>query len=53
MSSTSWNYKVWAAGVRASLNDDRLQAKLNELGAEGWELVTYTAGQFIFKRPAT
>lgn len=48
--ATVWEYKVWAAGVRASLNDDRLTAKLNEIGADGWELIAYKGEQFIFKR---
>jgi hypothetical protein len=46
-----WEYKVWAAGIRASLSDERLQTKLNELGADGWELVAFKGEQFIFKRP--
>ena len=46
-----WEYKVWAAGLRASLNDDRLQTKLTEMGNEGWELVTCKGEQYIFKRP--
>jgi hypothetical protein len=45
-----WEYKVWAVGIRASLNDDKLQAELNKMGAEGWELVAFKGEQFIFKR---
>jgi hypothetical protein len=47
-----WEDKGWAAGLRPSLSDDRLEAKLNEMGAEGWELVVMKGEQFIFKRPA-
>jgi hypothetical protein len=30
-------YKIFAPGLRASLDDKRLESNLNELGAEGWE----------------
>ncbi|MGH2841565.1 MAG: DUF4177 domain-containing protein [Solirubrobacteraceae bacterium] len=46
-----WEYKVWSEGVRARLNDRRLEAELNELGAEGWELVQSHGDERIFKRP--
>lgn len=45
-----WEYKVWAAGMRASLSDDKLQAELTKIGSEGWELVAFKGEQFIFKR---
>jgi hypothetical protein len=46
-----WEYKVSAAGIRASMSDDRLQAELDKIGADGWELVALNGEQFIFKRP--
>lgn len=48
---TTWEYRLWSPGVRASLNDERLQAQLSELGAEGWELVTVDGSNYLFKRP--
>jgi hypothetical protein len=49
---TRWEYKIWAPGVRASLSDERLQADLNELGADGWELaeVVGNGESYVFKR---
>jgi type II secretory pathway component GspD/PulD (secretin) len=31
---------------------DRLNGGLNKLGAEGWELVAASGGEYVFKRPA-
>lgn len=50
---TRWEYKVWSEGVRARLSVPRFEADLNELGAEGWELVGSYADERIFKRPVT
>lgn len=44
-----WEYLIISIGF---FKDH--QKKLNELGAEGWELVvapTYTESEYIFKRP--
>ena len=42
-----WQYRVLEA------KPDDLQAQLNELGAEGWELaLSLEDGRFVFKRPS-
>lgn len=41
---THWEYQVYAPS-----NTD---ADINSRGAEGWELVQYVNGAWIFKRPA-
>jgi hypothetical protein len=46
-----WEYRLWSPGVRAALNDTKLQAQLTELGREGWELVAVDGSQYVFKRP--
>lgn len=46
----TWEYRVWSAGVRASLNDERLQTQLTELGGDGWELVAVDGASYVFKR---
>jgi uncharacterized protein DUF4177 len=44
---TRWEYMVVDAGVTnvlsPNLDGDALTARLNELGAEGWEVVAVTA----------
>lgn len=46
----TWEYRVWNPGVRASLNDERLQTQLTELGGDGWELVAIAGASYVFKR---
>ena len=50
--ATQWEYKV----VRnergaANLGAAELDPKLAELGSEGWELVSWNAASWVFKRP--
>jgi hypothetical protein len=55
-SKPQWEYKVVNLKV-----DKKIEAQLNEFGAQGWELVSYNgfiasgtgvdAGTFFFKRP--
>jgi hypothetical protein len=42
----SWEYKVfhWV------LLESALEAKMNELGAQGWEFVSAQGSTYIFKR---
>jgi hypothetical protein len=63
-----WEYKTLASeefgGIKIGVTLESLDATLNEMGAEGWELVVPTTvalthkelgvcstGAFIFKRP--
>ena len=32
------------------ITQDKLEKKLNDLGSEGWELVSFWTGRFILKR---
>lgn len=52
ITQTRWEYKVWSEGIRARLDDKRLERELNELGAAGWELCATSGDARIFKRPA-
>lgn len=45
MSGTVWEYRV------EHIQQD-LQAALDRLGGEGWELVSGEKYRFVFKRPA-
>ncbi|MDT8302541.1 MAG: DUF4177 domain-containing protein [Sedimentisphaerales bacterium] len=50
-----WEYHVvyLPSGVSPSSNqNERVEAKLNELGQAGWELVGFEERGCIFKRPA-
>lgn len=49
---TRWEYKIVAPGFRAALDDSKMENKLNELGADGWELVGFKGDYYVFKRPA-
>ena len=56
VTKTSWEYMLLGF-----VNSDETQKKLNELGAQGWEVVTVsdhvfdqgnqTSSQFVLKRP--
>ena len=58
---TLWEYRVVTLGRRpfGSVNDEEVEAFLNELGAEGWEVigaqVPYggTGWKVVAKRPLT
>jgi hypothetical protein len=51
---TKWEYKVYLYQLFNNPEED-LSKSLNELGNEGWELVSITTGGlsyiFVFKRP--
>jgi hypothetical protein len=54
-----WEYQVVSIGGAFGTKDDLLQATLNEMGEQGWEVVSvYTIGQspkvtIVAKRPLT
>jgi hypothetical protein len=56
---TTWEYRVLTRSSLAQLGKDNLEAGLNELGAEGWELIGIETGaksssySYIFRRPGT
>lgn len=45
-----WEYKVVSLTERVIAADAALEQQLNDLGAEGWELVSVDATRFVFKR---
>ena len=54
---TKWEYKVITIATAVPLTTKQyetvahtFETRLNELGAEGWELVQRTDGFFFFKR---
>ena len=47
MAIHNWGYKI----IDIPIGDTELEKQLNMLGSEGWELVTYSTGTFVFKRP--
>ena len=60
MTSTSWNYKVHVVKPKSmfsSLDSETLEAELNRLGSQGWELITIRSAEasskleLIMKRP--
>jgi len=57
---TRWEYQVMSIGsVWKGIKDEQLQAVLNELGTQGWEVASvHTPGQspkvvIVVKRPLT
>jgi len=57
---TRWEYQVLSMGsVWKGVKEEQLQAVLNEVGAQGWEVVSvYTPGQspkviIVTRRPLT
>ncbi|MCP4257497.1 MAG: DUF4177 domain-containing protein [Planctomycetes bacterium] len=54
-SNIQWEYHAayLPSGVsNTRINNERVEAKLNELGQAGWELVGWEERDCIFKRPA-
>lgn len=49
--ATQWEYKIWSEGLRARLDDRRLERELNELGAQGWEVCARSGDNYVLKRP--
>jgi hypothetical protein len=45
-----WEYKVLAESYVAKLGKGELAIGLSQLGEEGWELVGFEKGRFVFKR---
>ncbi len=47
-----WEYRAFRLSGRESRGyRDKLEAKLNELGKEGWELVDWEETDYVLKRP--
>lgn len=46
---TKWEYRVIENSVRNAYG--KVERQLNELGREGWELVTHEGGRYVLKRP--
>src|SRR5262249_7112042 len=46
-----WEYKTASGADLRKLGQDDMEAGLNKLGDEGWELVGITKTFYIFKRP--
>jgi hypothetical protein len=55
----TWEYRVLTRESLAELGKDNLEAGLNQIGAEGWELIGIEAGarralnSYLFRRPGT
>jgi Domain of unknown function (DUF4177) len=43
-----WEYKLVSA---VQFSPRRLETQLNELGAQGWELVMHYGKWYVFRRP--
>jgi hypothetical protein len=48
-SGRKWEYKVLAESYVEKLGEGELAAGLGQLGAEGWDLVGFEKGRFVFK----
>jgi len=46
---TAWEYKVWS--LSQIKGGSSLEAGLNRLGRNGWDLVEVSGAFWIFKRP--
>lgn len=46
-----WEYRNWVVGLKARLSTERELKELNQLGAEGWEVINSGSDGYLMKRP--